>query len=148
MNSHHVDKLECPVTLFLCDGMVREGSLFLNPASASHGEAQTPLELANKPTPYFAFRKTDGSFSLVNKATVSHLRFRPGPVLLAPGPPLEVRIVFSGGEVLQGTLTLTAAEEKGSLEEILNARRDFFLLDCGSAHYLVNSRLICEIALP
>ncbi len=145
MNCQHVDKLECPVTLFLCDGMVREGSLFLTPASASHGEAQTPLELANEPPPFFAFRKPDGSFSLVNKATVSHLRFRPGPAPPAPGPPLEVRMVFPGGEVLQGTLTLAAAEEKGRLEEIFGVRRGFFLLDCGSAHYLVNSRLICEI---
>ena len=141
MNSQHVDKLECPVTLFLCDGMVREGSLFLTPASASHGEAQTPLDLANEPTPFFTFCKTDGSFSLVNKATVSHLRFRPDPAPPAPDPSREVRMVFPGGEVLQGTL----AGEKGRLEEIFSVRRGFFLLDCGAAHYLVNSRLICEI---
>lgn len=146
MNIYHVDKLECPVTLFLHDGIVREGVIFLSPLSTTHEGAQTPLELFNEPVPFFAFRKAEGSFSLVNKASVGHLRFQPGAASSLLGHPLEVRIVFLGGETLQGTLTLAAPEGKGRLQDFLNDQRGFFLLDCGAAHYLVNPRLICEIA--
>lgn len=147
MSIYHVDKIECPINLFLCDGMVREGVIFLSPFSATHPGAQTPLEVFNDPEPFFAFRKADGSFSMVNKSAVSHLRFTPAsdaePML---GHPLEVRMVFLGGEVLQGTLTLETPEGKGRLQDFLNRRRGFFPLACGAAHYLVNPLLLCEIA--
>ncbi|GAB6083448.1 hypothetical protein JCM30471_23620 [Desulfuromonas carbonis] len=147
MNIYQVEKLECPVTLFLCDGHVREGVIFLSPCSASHSGPETPLELFNDDAPFFAFRKADDSFSLVNKATICHLRFPPDPD--APptfGHRLQVRMVFLGGEVLKGTLTLEAPEGKGRLQDFLNTHHGFFLLDSGPAHYLVNPLLICEIA--
>jgi hypothetical protein len=146
MNIYHVDKLECPITLFLGDGIVHEGIIFLSPCSPTHAGAQTPLELFNEPAPFIAFRRADGSFSLINKATISHLRFQAEAATPSFGHRLPIRLAFLGGEVLQGTLTLAAPEGKSRLQDFLNDLRGFFLLDCGTAHYLVNPLLICEIA--
>lgn len=147
MNHDQVDRQECPVTLFLGDGMVREGRLQFDTAGATHAGARTALELFEEPAPFFPFRKADGTVSLINKATVSHLRFQPGTAPPSGGPPLEVRMVFLGGEVLQGTLVPAAGGGREHLQKFFNGQHNFFLLDCGAAHYLVNSRLICEITL-
>jgi hypothetical protein len=146
MNIYHVDKLECPVTLFLQDGLVREGVVFLSPFSPSHAGAQTLLELVNEEAPFFPFRRDDGSFSLVNKALVSHLRFQaPPPEDWPLGHRIEVSLAFAGGEVLRGTLTVQAPEGKDRLQDFLNLRQTFIQIDCGDAHYLVNPRLTWEI---
>jgi hypothetical protein len=146
MNIYHVDKLECPITLFLGDGIVHEGIIFLSPCSPTHAGAQTPQELFNEPAPFIAFRRADDSFSLINKATISHLRLQAAAATPSFGHRLPIRLAFLGGEVLQGTLTLAAPEGKSRLQDFLNDLRGFFLLDCGAAHYLVNPQLICEIA--
>ncbi len=147
MSIYHIDKLECAVTLFLCDGLVREGVVYLSPLSPTHSGPQSPLELFREPEPFLPLRKADGSFSLVNKNVVSHLRFDSDPD--APrsfGHRLAVRLVFLGGEVLHGTLTLEAPEGKNRLQDFLNLQGTFFLLDSGAAHYLINPAMICEIA--
>ena len=146
MSIYRVEKLECPVTLFLSDGLVREGVVFLSPLSALHSGGQTLLEFCNEPAQFIPFRKADGTFSLINKAAISHLRFQPAPAPPDIGHPLEVRMVFLGGEVLTGRLILAAPEGKERLQDFINDQHGFFHLDCGGAHYLVNPRQICDIA--
>ena len=147
MSIYHVDKLECAVTLFLGDGLIREGVVFLSPLSPTHAGPQTPLELFKEPGLFLPLRKADGSFSLINKNILSHLRYDPAPDTPPTfGHRLAVRMVFLGGEVLQGTLSLEAPEGKNRLQDFLNAQKTFFLLDCGPAHYLINPAMICEIA--
>lgn len=147
MSIYHVDKLQCPVTLVLQDGLVREGLAFLSAFSPNRQGPQTLLELFNEPVPFLPFRKADESFSLVNKRLISHARFEPGPPASPDlGHPLQMRMVFAGGEKLQGTVIVAAPEGKNRLQDFLNTRQAFFQVDCGAAHYLVNPELLCEIA--
>lgn len=146
MNQYRVDKREQPATLFLADGVVQEGVLFLSPFSQSHSGEQSLLELLRDREVFIPFRRHDGGFCLINKDSITHLRYNPISEFIPPfGDRVMVRITFFGGELLQGSIALDMPEGQNRLQDYLNAAPGFFPLDSGDAHYIVNGALIRDI---
>ena len=95
---------------------------------------------------FFPFRTSDGAFTLVNKSAITHARFNESAAEELPfGEELAVRIVFFGGELLQGTIRLAMPEGQNRLQDYVNAAPGFFPLEGGENRYVVNGTLIREI---
>lgn len=146
MSDFRLDKHPLSVTLFLADGVVREGVVFLSPDAERHSGPQTLLELLREREPFFPFRDATGRFALVNKAAVTHVRYvAVGREELVVGIEQEVHIVFFGGELLQGTIRLAMPAGQARLQDYVNAAPGFFPLSVGTQRYIVNGALLREI---
>jgi len=148
MSEYQVEKQQAEVTLYLVDGQVREGVLFLSTFSPTRNGAQTLIELLHESEPFVPFLRNDKAFLLLNKKQISHVRYQPGendaPVL---GDPAEVTITFVNGKQLSGTTVLETPEGKGRMQDFLNGKPGYFSLQCSEdEHYLVNPRVIVEVA--
>ncbi|MDT8441196.1 MAG: hypothetical protein RQ723_06015 [Desulfuromonadales bacterium] len=141
MSIYRVEKTEQPVTLFHADGAVESGVVFLSPCAYTHIGQQTLMDLLREKGAFFPFRGDSGTFQVINKETVSHIRYQPsererGAETL--GTPVEVRITFAGGELLHGTVIIEMPEGRTRLLDFINESRGFFILRSDEAHYLVN----------
>ena len=55
----------------LADGVVLEGDLHLATSTAYHPETESPLEMLNRPEPFFALTLQQGEVAFVSKAQVA-----------------------------------------------------------------------------
>ncbi len=146
MNDYRVEKIELPVTLFLADGVVHEGILFLSPFSPSHSGQQRLVEMFYEPDVFFPFRDKSGRFALVNKSAITHVRYPLQEEEREFGKWSRVRLTFYGGDLLEGDIVIAMPADKGRLQDYVNSTPGFFCLYSHDAHYIVNGDLIREIA--
>ncbi len=149
MNDFRVEKIDKEAVLFFADGVVLEGVVYLSPFAQGHSGAQTVLELLEEKDRYLPFHDREGAFRLVNKQALTHLRYgrgEEGDPLAELGERIQVRIIFFGGETLEGAIVLNMPENRRRLLDFLNAFPDFFFLEGSSARYIVNGQMIREIA--
>jgi hypothetical protein len=149
MSEYQVEKQKVSVTIFLVDGQTRDGVIFLSPYSSFHSGPQTLFDLMSEEEPFVPFVGNDGSFLLINKVQISHLKYQKEedddqPVL---GTPLEVTVSFTNSRQLSGTVVLEVPEGKSRLIDFMNSNQDFFGLSCDDGDYVVNPNIIIEIAL-
>ncbi len=148
MNEYRVDKREHPVVLFLADGLVLEGVVFLSAYASTHTGAQTMLDLLREDGTFLPFRSHDGNFTLVSKNAITHLRYpSQGATDAAFGDQVKVRLTFFGGETLQGTIVIDMPQGKNRLIDYVNASPGFFNLQGDEACYIANGNLVREISL-
>lgn len=147
MSEYQVEKRKVPVVIALVDGQMREGVMFLSPFSSYHSGPQTLIDLMSEEEPFAPFVGDDGSFLLINKSQISHIKYSKEeddkPVF---GTPLEVCVTFTNSRQLSGTVVLEVPEGKGRLIDFMNNHRDFFGLQCEDGDYIVNPQIIIEIA--
>ncbi len=147
MNEYQVEKRKIAITLFLVDGKTRDGVIFLSLFSSFHGGPQTLLDLMSEEEPFVPFDCNDGEFLLINKAQISHLKYKKEddgkPVL---GTPLDVSITFTNSQQLSGTVVLEVPDGKSRLLDFMNSNRVFFGLTCDDGDYVVNPNVIIEIS--
>ncbi len=146
MNDYRVEKLELPVLLFLADGVVHDGIMFLSPFSPSHSGSQRLVELFREPDTFCPFKGKDGRFYLINKSSVTHARYPVQDEEATYGDQIKVRLTFYGGELLEGTIIIAMPAGKGRIQDYINSTPGFFCLHTEEAHYIVNGDLIREIS--
>ncbi|MDO3378447.1 hypothetical protein [Geoalkalibacter halelectricus] len=147
MSEYRLEKIEKEVGLFLVDGVVLEGVVFLSSFAYGHSGRQTLLELLREVERFLPFRDRSGTLRLINREAISHVRHtpmtRPEPDPL--GEEARARLVFFGGETLEGTIVLEVPEGKNRLKDFLNSAPAFFPLTAGNTHYVINSRQIHQV---
>ena len=74
MSSSQGHKSQQPVVLFQADGSVMKGVVFLRDSACSHSGRQPLADLLGEKGDFLAFRSAAGSFCLVNKTAITHLR--------------------------------------------------------------------------
>lgn len=147
MNEYRVDKQELPVVLFLSDGAIHEGVVFLSPFSSIYSGPQTILELFREEEAFLPFRDKGGQFILINKSALTHVRYPRGTEAdQTIGDKLNVRITFFGGELLEGILTIAMPAGQNRLMDYINASPGFFILEGEEFCYLANGALVREIS--
>jgi hypothetical protein len=146
MNDYRVNKLEISVTIFLADGVVHEGILFLSPFSPSHSGPQRVIEMFREADIFFPFKDKNGRFALINKSSITHVRYPLQDEEETYGDRNRVRLTFYGGELLEGEIVIAMPAGKGRIQDYLNSTPGFFCLYTSDAHYIVNGDLIREIA--
>jgi hypothetical protein len=148
MSDYRVDKIELQVMLFLADGVVHDGVMFLVPFSPFHSDPQKLVELFRESDTFFPFRHKDGRFLLINKSSVTHARYPIQKEEELYGDRVKVQLTFHGGELLEGSLTIAMPAGKGRLQDFINSTPGFFCLETDDADYVVNGALIRELYLP
>jgi hypothetical protein len=146
-NDFRVEKRQVQVGLFMADGVIFEGVLFLAQYTDQHSGGQTVQDLLLENDPFLPMKTTNGDFHLIRKGMISHLRC---PIELDPGLELverQVRISFLGNEALQGTVRINMPEHRARLTDFINDGDEFFPLFSGEHEYLVNRSLVRDIVV-
>jgi len=142
MSEFRIEKTEEPVVIFMADGVVYEGSIFLSPYSQHRSGGQTVADLLLEEQPFLPMKTNKGDYTLISKAMVSHLRYTTKQEHLSVFPEREVKITFLGGEELQGTVCLDLPSESRRIQDFFNSSSKYFSLKSGGHDYLVNMNLI------
>ena len=129
--------------LRLADGEQIGGEIYVAERVPQHSGPETPLEMLNRPEPFFPFRPTDGKVMLVAKAAIVDVEVHQAPIddptrrSVAQAAPLEITLVR--GDTLVGFALAELPEHHARPLDILNASTErFFAVDAGEATHFVN----------
>ncbi len=142
-----VKKRQEQVGLFLADGIIFEGTVFLAQYAMYRSGEQRVLDLLLEAERFLPMKASDGTFHLVCKGMISHVRCS---VNLEEGleyTDRQVRISFLGNERLQGTIKMDMPAHSARLTDYINSGNAFFPLFCDDHSYLVNRSLIRDVVL-
>jgi hypothetical protein len=127
----------------LVGGEAHTGEIYVAERVPQHSGPETPLELLNRPDPFFAFSPKDGPVLLVAKAATVTVEVHQAPIddparrSVARAAPLE--ITLTGGDTLVGFALAELPEHHARPLDILNASTEpFFAVDAGAATHFVN----------
>lgn len=147
MSEYRIEKREEEVVIFMADGVVYEGSLFLSPFAQHRSGGQTVGDLLLEDQPFLPLKTAKGDFHLVSKGMISHLRYDDQMEPVAAFPEREVKITFLGGEELQGTVRLDLPAESNRIQDFFNTGIKYFSMKSGGHDYLVNLNLIQAVVM-
>ena len=142
-----VEKRPERVSLFMADGVVFEGTVFLAQYAMHHSGEQRVLDLLLEDDRFLPMKASDGTFQLMRKGMISHIRC---DVVLEEGleyTERQVRISFLGNEELPGTVKIDMPAHSARLTDYINSGNEFFPLFSGEHSYLVNRSLIRNLVL-
>ncbi len=143
MNPYLVEKRAVEVRLALVDGSTLQGRLWMAFLSPNRLGPQTVADLAIEPGTVLPFRRTDGRFLLVGKASVSSITTqveeRKPEELVARIP---ASVVLAGGHSLKGYLLAErGAGERAS--DLLNTPDEWICIEeTGSLHWLAKRHIV------
>ena len=129
----------------MTEGMVLEGELHLLTRPAYPPGPETPLEMLNRPDPFFVLTLPGGEVTFVAKAQVAVIDCREPPALTDPDRitaaklvPLEV--VLNGGAEYRGRATVELPPGRSRALDYVNGPGEFFtLFSDDMTHYLNKS---------
>jgi hypothetical protein len=147
MSEFRIEKREEPVVIFMADGIVYEGDLFLSPFAQHRTGGQSVSDLLLEDQPFLPLKTTGGEFHLVKKSMISHLRYDVREESGIELPEREVKITFLGGEELQGTVRIDLPAGKNRIQDFFNSSDKYFAMQSGGHDYLVNMNLIHGVVM-
>jgi len=129
--------------VLFADGSSLRGNLHLQPGSAHHPGAETPLEMLNRADAFFPVTMASGDIALVSKAQTTVVTCEAGPgrfdtdrATIAKTVVLEVHV--SGREVLRGTASLELPPSHSRALDFLNEPERFFAIADDETTWHVN----------
>ncbi len=146
-NDLQVEKRQEQVSLFMADGIVFEGTVFLAQYAMYHSGEQRVLDLLLEDDRFLPMKANDGTFHLISKGMISHVRCK---VVLEEGLEYidrQIQISFLGNEALQGAVKSNLPAHSTRLTDYINSGNEFFPLFSGDHAYLVNRSLIRDVVL-
>ena len=146
-NDLRVEKRQEQVALFMADGIVFAGTVFLAQYAMHHSGEQRVLDLLLEDDCFLPMQLDDGSFHLMRKGMISHVRCE---VVLDEGleyTDRQVKISFLGNEALLGMVKMDMPAHSARLTDYINGGNEFFPLFSGDHSYLVNRSLIRDLVL-
>jgi len=146
MSLYRVEKREEPVVIYMSDGMVVEGVIFLSDFSHLHSGKQTALEMLREEEPFFPLRDQHGTFKLIKKSLITHVQQHEGAEVPEHyGKEVEVTLTFIAGESLRGKVLLNMPEGKNRIQDFINSSPGFFSLNVSGRPYIANGSLVREL---
>lgn len=149
MTTFHLPRTTIPVRITLTQGKPREGTIFLGARVPLHDGPETPLEMLNRPEPFFPFQpEEDGEILLVSKGHMIELTVEHGPIAdpdrLSAAKQLRLELVLANGATLTGQATVELPEHHSRPLDYLNAGAEaFFTLTTDeSTHYVNRSHVL------
>src|SRR6266702_4084026 len=127
MTGFSMPRVAVPAILLLAGGGKREGEVYVMERVPQHVGPETPLDMLNRPEPFFPFRPKKGSdrILLVAKArTVTLSVPRPqgeDSVRLSAAKKATMEITLADGSILSGWATLELPQHHSRLLDYLNA---------------------------
>jgi len=137
-------RVAVPASLLLAGGGKREGEVYVMEGVPQHAGPETPLDMLNRPEPFFPFRPKTGSerVLLVAKArtvTLTVPRPQEDSVRLSAAKKATMEITLADGSVLSGWATLELPQHHSRVLDYLNAVAEpFFAIATGDGMHLIN----------
>jgi hypothetical protein len=123
-----------PAHVALVEGAVLGGDLHLLTRPAyPPGGSETPLEMLNRPEPFFALTLAEGGVALVPKSRVLEITCQedvpaPDPDRVTAAKVVELEVVLPEGTRHRGVVTLELPPGRRRTLDFLNGVGDFFAL--------------------
>jgi len=132
-----------PARVTLTQGKPRSGTIFVGARVPHHDGPETPLEMLNRPDPFFPFRPSDGQILLVAKDHTVSLAIDHGPELdpdrLSAAKQLELELLLDTGKTVSGRAAVELPEHHSRALDYLNATAArFFELSTEDSTLYVN----------
>lgn len=133
----------------LSQGLPRAGTIFPAVRVPQHDGPETPLEMLNRPEPFFPFRPSDeGNILLVAKSQLIALDVDHDPISdpdrLSAARELRLELVLSNGTTIAGSARVELPSPQARTLDYLNAGGvPFFALsNHGSTHYVNRAHVL------
>lgn len=115
----------------LADGVVLEGDLHLAAGTAYPPDTESPLEMLNRPEPFFALTLQEGGVAFVSKAQVAVVSCRDQLPLSDPARATAARLValevaLATGAEYRGRSTFELPPSRARALDYINASGPFF----------------------
>jgi hypothetical protein len=152
MTTFHLPRTTVPARITLTQGRPRGGMIFLGARVPLHDGPETPLEMLNRPEPFFPFQSEDGDVLLVAKGHMIELTVEHGPIAdpdrLSAAKQVRLELVLANGGTLTGQATVELPEHHSRPLDYLNADAEpFFTITTDeSTHYVNRAHVL--YALP
>jgi hypothetical protein len=136
-----------PALVALTEGTTLEGELHLLTRPAYPPGPESPLDMLNRPDPFFALTLAGGSVTFVSKAQVSVIACREQPPLTDPdrinaAKLVSLEVVLHGGAEYRGRATVELPPGRARALDYVNAPGGFFtLFSDDTTHYLNKARV-------
>jgi hypothetical protein len=130
--------------LVLTQGAPREGTIFVGERVPQHDGPETPLEMLNRPEPFFPFRPdADVPVLLVSKRQTIAVAVARGPIAdpdrLSATKELELELELVNGDTLVGQAHVELPEHQSRPLDYLNASVEpFFAISTPEGTHYVN----------
>jgi hypothetical protein len=129
----------------MTEGMVLEGELHLLTRPAYPPGPETPLEMLNRPDPFFVLTLPGGEVTFVAKAQVAVIDCREPPALTDPdritaAKLVALEVVLNGGAEYRGRAAVELPPGRSRALDYVNGPGEFFtLFSDDMTHYLNKS---------
>ncbi|MFN2572425.1 MAG: hypothetical protein ABR537_12590 [Gemmatimonadales bacterium] len=132
-------------SLRLTAGTPREGEIYVMERVPQHAGPETPLDMLNRPEPFFPFRskETADGVLLIAKARTVTLTVSPSEpadsARLSAAKQASLEVTLADGSTLRGWATLELPQHHSRLLDYLNASAEPFFAIANADHvHLVN----------
>ena len=131
----------------LADQARLRGELHVQGRVAQHDGAETPLEMLNRPDPFFPITLEQGRVAFLAKAQVALVVCAPqmgqsDPERVSAAKTIALEIVMAGGEEFRGWATLELPPTRARTQDYLNAAGTFFSLHGEDATRFINRAFV------
>ncbi len=148
MDTYQIPKVRIEVILTIHHDVTMKGSVFLSENLFSYTGAPRLEDFLNlREERFFPFKHEGGDFRLVNKRQVVYLKSsekNPPDASLMPDP-LEIEIVFSNGDELEGLIYPNLPKDTMRASDFLNQKEMFLPLYSGDQKIIFNTERILYI---
>ncbi len=149
MSAFQLPHVPVPARITLSQGRPQTGTVFLAARVPQHDGPETPLEMLNRPDPFFPFRPADeGPMLLVAKTQMVDLAVAHGPIAdpdrLSASKELRLELVLSNGTTIAGRAQVELPEQHSRTLDYLNtgAVPFFALSNHDSTHYVNRAHVL------
>ncbi len=140
-----VEKRTEQVSLFMTDGTVFEGLVYLSQYAMHHTGEQTVLDLLIDENLFLPMNSVGGEFQLIQKGLISHVKCDVPMNEEINYTQRQVRISFPGDTALTGFLKIDMPVHSVRITDYINGGNAFFPLFQDKTEYLVNRSLVRDI---
>ena len=141
-----------PARVGLAEGLVLQGEIHLQARVALREGPELPVEMLNRPEPFFPLSLPSGEVIFVSKAQVAVVAYRQVP---APEDPerqsaarlIGLEIMLSGGAEYRGFAVSELPPIRGRASDFLNSAEAFFCLTTNEATVCIH-RAHVRVARP
>lgn len=131
-------------SLVMTQGRPRNGTIFVGERVPHHDGPETPLEMLNRPEPFFPFRlEHEGPVLLVSKRQTIEVAVPHGPAVdpdrLSASKALDLELELANGDTLTGRANAELPEHHSRPLDYLNASSaPFFAISTAESTHYVN----------
>lgn len=149
MSEYRIEKDRFPVKIFLMDGTVHEGDIFLSIRAAYHEGREHAIDLLNQPEPFLPVLFKEGPVKLIHKNNLLMISYPFGEEekeeAVFADISVEVVVHLINQTQLEGSFFFLLPTHARRVKDFLNQRDSFLELRTESEIYLIHKKHILSV---